>query len=383
MSRSKAIRSLPPIAEAFSDWNGFPVGQSRQTHLLKVLGGLASSLRKAQPQVFYPMREVARFFGAPLRTVALVYEALEKEGVLVRIRSSQTVLAGSENTRRSPIRSVIGIPIWMEMLVHSWFTRTVNMELEERFRKRGFVADLIFHTNKHDETHPEFAERLLQHDLDIVVWQNPEPKSHSNILTLRNHGVRILLILSTEAPADLPAIIYLQNWDTGHLKLIRHWKASGVGRVLLPVNPGDMYYETEQRAFTSLLEREGVPYEIFLGSPAELQRRCQSLRRTRLAVGFLASSSADRFCNHEPLIMEKLAARVMLAFCRGPHGAPYLEHRGIFADVVGFHPVETASKLTEDVQILPQLPDGVRHTFHTNLWLKGKLSWDAGRRHGA
>ncbi|HSI82285.1 MAG: hypothetical protein ACAI35_09020 [Candidatus Methylacidiphilales bacterium] len=373
MSRSKAIRSLPPIEKAFPDWTGFPVGQSRQHYLLKALGTLAKSLRKPQPQVFYPMREVARFFGAPLRTVALVYESLEKEGVLNRIRSSQTVLAGKENSRRSPIRSVIGIPIWMEMLVHSWFTRTVNMELEERFRKRGFVADLIFHSSKHDETHPEFAERLLQHDLDVVVWQNPEPKSHQNILSLRNHGIRILLVLSTEARIELPAIIYLQSWDEGHLKLIRHWKASGINKVLLPMTAGDLYYETEQGAFTSLLEKEGMPYEIFLGTPAELQRKCKATTKARLSIGFLATSSADRFCNHEPLIMEKLAATCMLAFCRGPHGIPYLEHRGIHPDVVGFSPIEMATKMSEDVQILPQLPDGVRHTFHAHLWLKGKL----------
>ncbi|MEI9999104.1 MAG: hypothetical protein WDO13_07990 [Verrucomicrobiota bacterium] len=126
--------------------------------------------------------------------------------------------------------------------------------------------------------------------------------------------------------------------------------------------------------FRTIMTATGLQVEVCRNDPAETLQRCRSdRRRHRLALGFLEMRTAHQFCNHEPMIMEKLAQRARLAFCRGPLCVPYLQSRGIRPDVVSLSPVEIAGKLTEDIQMLPRLADGYRHTFEASLWPEGRF----------
>jgi DNA-binding transcriptional regulator YhcF (GntR family) len=50
--------------------------------------------QRPEPQIFYPIRDVARHFRVPPSTVARVYDHLEEEGILVSVRGSKTLLQG-------------------------------------------------------------------------------------------------------------------------------------------------------------------------------------------------------------------------------------------------------------------------------------------------
>ena len=371
MARHNTIRNLPQLKEVIPHFNGLSKGQTHYRSILEMLRGLCENLRKDTPQTFYSMRDVAVFFDVQLRTIAVVYESLEQEGLLNRIRGSRTLLSGKKNAPIHSIRGVVGLPIWLDMLVASSFTRHVNMDLEERLRLRGFVADLIFHVTKQEENHADFAERLLKHQLDIVIWQNPGPRCHQNILTLQDHGVRIVVIQTTEAKTNLPAVTYIQDWKPAYVELGKHWREGKIGTVLLPINLQNIAYDAELKIFKSIMAGAGLAVEPCSDDPMEVLRKSKAAsRKQKVAIGFLDLPTADRFCNHEPLITEKLAQTASLAFCRGALRSPYLQDRGIRPDIVGFSPNETAEKIVEDIQILPSLKNGIRHTFEAHFWKK-------------
>jgi hypothetical protein len=104
-----------------------------------VLRSAAKKLKSASSQSFYSMREVAVFFHAPLGTISLVYKALEREGILNRIRSSRTMLVGKKVFPREAVRGVVGIPIWLHSIVLMVYTRTLAMEIEEHLHYKTEV----------------------------------------------------------------------------------------------------------------------------------------------------------------------------------------------------------------------------------------------------
>lgn len=337
--------------------------------LLDELRSACKHLRKPKPQVFYSMRDIVEHFHVPLRTVALVFKDLETEGLLNSIRGSHTLLTGSSSFPRFPVRGVIGLPIWLNTMVLSSYTRRVNMELETRLRALGFVADLIFHHTKDEESHPDFAEQLLSHHLDAVIWQNPHPQSLQNLISLSEHGVRVLVIQTLEAKTSLPAVIYLQDWRPGYDEIARRWSETGVKKVWLPLDPGKLAYQKETSIFVEIMRGHGLKVEICDADVSKFPLHASSRKTGKQeAFAFLEIESADRLCNREPIAMERLARHARLALCRGTIRCPYLQHRGVDIEVVGFCAREISKKLIEDMQILPGIPLGVRHTFKAKYW---------------
>ena len=369
MARKRIPATLPPLKSVFPKFTGFTETDIKQNVITDAMRAAAKRFRSQKSRAFYTMRDVAAFFSVPLRTVANAYEKLEHEGILSRIRGSQTMLTGRTLVSRDPVRGVIGLPIWLSTLVLSSFTRRVNMELESRLRNLGFVADLIFHHTKREEAQPDFSERLLLHHLDALVWQNPHPQSQSNLITLHERGVRLLVIQTLEAKTDLPAVIYQQDWSPGIHEIASRWSETGVKNVWIPLSPGNLAYKNEAEIFIEILAGHGLRIETVGTDVSKLpQTGPQGKTRRENALAFVDIATADRFCNREPLAMERLAQFARLALCRGPIRCPYLQHRGVQIEVVAFCPDETARKLAEDIQDLQDIPPGIRHTFQARYW---------------
>jgi len=364
MSRVIVHRSLPPLKKALGKFSGFPEGISRQQVMTDLLRGIAKKLRSANSQPFYSMREVAGFFDAPLGTISLVYRALEREGIINRIRSSRTILVGKKVLTREAVRGVVGIPIWLHSIMLLVYTRTLAMELEEHLRRSGYVADLIFHSSKEEEAEPEFATRLLRHRLDAVILHTPVAGCRQNILSLRERGVRILVIQRKEARRDLPAVIYLQDYQPAYQKMAAQWHQVGIRKVWLWTPIEHLHYKAEADTFRAILNRQGLEVESVQDEPGQLlQRIKQAKSKTPVAVAFLDGTHSEKMCNCEPQLVEQISQIARLAFCVGSIGVPYLRSRKIRADLVDFSPTEIASRLAVDICRLSVLPDGVCHTF--------------------
>jgi len=68
--RKKIARGLPPLPSRVT----FKAKKHQGAQLLEILRGIAIANQQEEPQVFYPLREVARHLGVPVSTVSRVYD---------------------------------------------------------------------------------------------------------------------------------------------------------------------------------------------------------------------------------------------------------------------------------------------------------------------
>ncbi|MGB8353418.1 MAG: hypothetical protein WCD79_05995 [Chthoniobacteraceae bacterium] len=360
MSRKAIPRSLPPLTKVFSNFVGFSEDNNKQRLLLDELRKAARRLKKPKSQPFYSMREVAGFFQTPLRTVAIAYETLEKEGLFNRVRSSQTQLIGSTDSTQNIVRGVVGIPIWLLSIVISPYTRVLHTGLEERLRKKGFVADLIFFRTGEDYE-PDFADRLLRHNLNTLIWHTPHPLSSQVLLAVRDHGVRCIIMQPMEAQGSNIQPNYLMNWDPAYQALARSWQQSGIRRVFIP----KPIYLPAQRAlknFVKLLDDSGMEVQQTEANAATLLEKTRNNKSS--VVAFLDQQGADVLCNENPSTIEHILKIARVAFCRGPIRLPYFENRPVEVDIVGFSPLEIAGRIVDDLCDPSVHPNQAPRTFN-------------------
>jgi len=290
------------------------------------------------------MREIATYFKASLRTVARAYEILEREGLFSLLRGSQTLLAGTTDSTQKLVRGVVGIPIWLHSMVVSPFTRATWMEVEERLRKNGFVADLIFFRTGEDCL-PDFGERLLEHDLNFIIWHTPHPLASHVRLYLQDHGVRQITIQMKESPMSEFPPTYLLDWQPAYREMANAWRDAGIRLVLIP-NP--VYLPSQQAitGFRRFLEGCGMKTRLVEGTASALLENIQGQGVT--VVAFMDQEGADSLCNKNPAIIEHISLTARLAFCRGLIRLPYLEERPTRVDIAGFSPIEIASRIESD-----------------------------------
>src|SRR6187397_2880409 len=112
-TRAEVESSMPPIAEACASFQGFSPNEKYGDRIVEVLMGVIQRYRGASAKRFYSMREVSAFFGVSLGTVQVVFRDLGREGVLTRVRSSQTMMAARTPRPRLAVRGVVCMPIWL------------------------------------------------------------------------------------------------------------------------------------------------------------------------------------------------------------------------------------------------------------------------------
>lgn len=364
MARKPIPRDLPPPVDLLRDFAGFDENASKQAALTAHLRRIALRLQRANSQPFYSMREVVDQFRLPLRTVALAYEALEHEGLLNRRRSSQTLLVGKKISPRKEVRAVVGIPVWLHAMVVSPYSRNFHVEVENRLRQQGFVADLIFFRGD-EVSSPDFAQRLIEHQLDFVLWHTPHPHAIDVLRTLQDHGVRQILVQPIDSQLSIALPGYLQDWPLAYRQLADTWRAAGIRTVLVP----DPVYLPSRRAktsFANIFIERGIDFKFVDPDAAKLLQSATALRPGTVAVAFFDQEGADTICNEEPVIIEELIKRCRVGFCRGPIRMPYFHHRDARIDIVRFSATEIASRIAIDLRETLGSTQQVLHTFQAS-----------------
>lgn len=361
MARKPIQRDLPSSDLLTKDFRGFDEKQSKQAALTAQLRKIARRLQRTQPRAFYSMREVMGQFQIPLRTVALAYEALEHEGLLNRRRSSQTLLVGKKISPRKMVRAVVGIPVWLHAIVVAPYSRILHIELVDRLRQQGFVADLIFFRG--DEAwSPDFAQRLIEHNLDYVLWHTPHPHSIDVLRTLQDHGVRQVLIQPTDSQMRIPLPTYLQDWQGAYQSMAEAWNAAGIRHAIL-VEPVHLPSRRAKTVIASILEAQSIAVYFFDGSAENLLSEALAYPAGECAVAFIDQEGAAAICNEEPVLIEKLINACRVCFCRGPVRLPYFNHREARADIVRFSATDIATRVAQDLSETLASSQQVLHTF--------------------
>ncbi len=368
MARKRIANDLPPVAEAFADFKGFAPEQSRQQTITHLLRECARKLQRKDTRPFYTMREIAGFFGAPLRTVAISYETLDMEGFLARIRGSQTMLTGKQASPRQPVNAIVGLPISLQAMIASPFECQLQMELEERLRARGFVADSIFF-RANEDYEPAFAERLLRHNLDIIIWNSPHPLASHVLLSLRERGVRLVLLQPSESPLRIPARAHLLAWQNAYRDMAAEWARHGINRAIF-VEPAHLLSRRAIKQLGPILQQRGITMETIDASEQALQKYINSpdAAKKQSVLGFMDFFTADTLCNGYPELIDQIAANTRIAFCRGAVRVPRLVTRRVCVDVVELNPDFLAEAIVTDLCDAQNKQEGVRDTFQAEYY---------------
>lgn len=363
MARKRIANDLPPIEEAFASFRGFLPDQSRQQTITQLLRQCAANLQGQEARPFYTMREVAAFFGAPLRTVAISYEALDMEGALARIRGSRTMLPGKQSLTRQPVNAIVGLPISLQAMITSPFECHLQMELEERLRARGFVADSIFFRPGEDYE-PSFAERLLRHNLDIAIWHSPHPLASHVLLSLRERGVRLILLQAAESPLSIPCRAHQLVWQTAYRNMVAHWAKEGVRKAFF-IEPTHLLSRRALKQLAPVLQEHGIAMQTIDATEQALSEHLLATppERGKTALAFMDSFTADSLCNGYPELIEQISTRSRIAFCRGAVRVPRLITRRICVDLVDLEPVAIADGIVADLCDVENKQEGVRATI--------------------
>jgi len=367
MSKVRIHRTLPPVEEVFRDFQGFTNNRSKQFELEEILRIAAARLKKPQAQPFYAMRVIVGFFKLPLRSVALAYQTLEQEGILNRLRGTVTMLEGEQIAPRKPVRAVVGIPVWLHDVVVSPYARGLYLKLEESLRKKGFVADLIFFRAM-EVSSPDFVQRLLDHNLDILIWHTmTAPPSAQMLLSLKEGGVRLIVIQSAEQLTSLPVSTYLLDWRSAYADLAKIWAESGIRDAVIPA-PINSYGKTILAGLCNSLSANQIQSHVVEEEADKLLDQVSQLSKTRpTGLAFIDIFGAERICNESPHIVEAILKQARIAFCRGAIRTPYFNHHTQCADLVLCEAAEIAEKITYDLSRTPVLPEKLIHTFKAEL----------------
>ena len=228
------LTRLRPLAEALGPFKGFREAACKQDLVHDTLARLAARAKTdRRGALFHTVRETAVYFGVSLWTVGAVYRRLEREGTIVRIRGSRTIIPARRGVSpQGRVRGVVAIMVWLPGFLHVPDVRQAVMLADERLRRSQFVADIVFYREE-DKTDPALAARVIAHEPDCVLWFTPKGDDHSVIETISDAGIRVVCII--DRPVKTRAPQYVISWRQGLRKALKAWHKDGVRRVVVPV----------------------------------------------------------------------------------------------------------------------------------------------------
>jgi hypothetical protein len=220
--------------------------------------------------------------------------------------------------------------------------------LEERLRTHGFVADIIFFPDK-DATSTDFAQRLLYHRLDYVIWHTPHPLANQTLFLIKDHGIKQILVHPADNPTSIALPMYLQDWQRAYAEMAATWQEAGIRHVIVPESPY-LASKRAMRTFSTTLESHKLRVHLVEGNAQAIKAEASRHAIGHCVVAFLDQLGAEAICSEEPTIIEQLMVNTRVAFCRGPIRVPYFNNRPVLVDLIGFSPVEVAQRIVADLR---------------------------------
>lgn len=346
MTRKSLGTPLPSLAELFSDYICCPESENGHKLLTDFLRDAAKRLQKKGNQSFYSLRELGRFLSVPTSSLALIYEKLEKEGLLIRIRGSGTLLLGKISKTQHPARTIVAVPIPASSIASSSFARSFCIQISKELWRNNFVVNLMICPLSEFRS-PQFTDRIRKQS-DTIIWLFPDNSMKNTILMLNDSGVRSLMLSAVEEVFSPPA--YLMDWTSVYRKALCAWKAEGIQHIVV-ARGSDFRHQKVLNRFLPLLDEIGFSFSLAEPDAAALSREVEVRRKRKLRTGctIIEHKVIHRLCNHEPIVMARLTTRCRMLFGRGGIFAPYFINRDFRADVIGFSGEAVATRVARDL----------------------------------
>src|SRR2546430_8979730 len=164
MARKKITRRLAPLPPKTI----LKAREHKTARLAEILRGIAVTSQTDEPQVFYPVRDVAGRFHMSTSVVAKAYGQLEDEGLLSTVRGSKTVLQGLSAGRRLNVLGFIGTPAAVPAFVGLQDYRTFFIRVRRELRARGFAVAMVLF-DPADMKSGRLEKRIVKYDFDTVL----------------------------------------------------------------------------------------------------------------------------------------------------------------------------------------------------------------------
>lgn len=314
--------------------------------LAEILRGVALKNQREQPRAFYSMREVSTHFGVPFSTVSRVYDRLEREGLLTRVRGAKTLLQGSHFDRRHGVRAFVGLPASLSAFITIQAYRMFFIRIRRELRLRGFATGMIFY-EKEEARSGILSKRLKAYEVDTVLWFQPPKEARETAVRLADLGIRLIGIAHDYHPVI--ACRYEVRRDRGIEELLADWKANGINEITVA------QWKEKSTPFVDESVRTAVE-ELNIGSSSAMfngqtsQSFLHSLQR--LQTGGLVFSSAhlaSRLCFRAPAGVTQLLRNQRVAFLNGPVSMPFAKVPDVRVDLVVVDWQWVSEQIVEDL----------------------------------
>jgi hypothetical protein len=365
MPRKKTARALPPLPSRLT----FKAKKHKGAQLLETLRGIAIANQQDEPQVFYPIREVARRLGVPVSTVSRVYNALEEEGILVSVRGSKTLLQGLSGGRHLSVLGFIGMPALTSSFVTLQDCRTFFIRTRRELRVRGFAVVTVFYDGSERQTGRIFS-RIDKYDFDTVLWYEPDRAAKETAPQLKDRGLQVIGVSDRWFPSI--RCRYEVQRESAIKSILRDWRANDAITSVVVVREVEISAAREELLKT-LLEEEGFTYDFKSAGDQRLAGFLDSLNTDKHRGIIFPSTAAALFAFRAPEAFAKLMARSRVAMSGGPSSFPFAKVPDVVADLVVVDWQLVAERIVNDL-ISRKAFNGVETTvFEAKAHLRAPL----------
>ena len=324
MPRPRIKSALPPLAELIPEFQGLPADSGKCAAIADILRTVITRHRQSQNLTFHPSREVARFFGVCQQTATLAVGLLEKEGLLRRVRGSQTVITGARNITRVTLRAVAGFPMGVIEAKYSYAHRRLARELGDTFWKHHIALDTIPYIEIGGQL-PDFTQRLHRHGINFAIWLTPLSHNRKVMLHLEDQGVRNLVVDFNTRTAGFNTDITIDIVRSYH-ELAQRWRDDfGIRHII--VIEGSDYPRERIETFVQIALLHGHRCEVLKHTPTLAGELAAMHGDTPgLGIALLDERATAEFTFHEPAAFVALARRHRVLYGSNYPEVPFAGH---------------------------------------------------------
>jgi hypothetical protein len=347
----------------------FKIGEPKAGRLLEILRDISLKNQREEPQIFYPIRDVARHFHVPVSLVARVYDRLEDEGILVSVRGSKTLLQGLSSRRELSVLGFVGMPACTPLFVTQQDYRTFFIRTRRELRARGFAVATVFY-DRDEGQHGRLAAKIDKYDFDTVLWLQPDRGAKSAVGHLKDSGVQVIGISDRGFPS-IPCR-YEVHRETAITLILREWRKTAIETVIIV--RGSESSAAKDELLKNLLEEEGLKYEFKSAGDENPSVFVEALAKGKQTGIIFPSMAAAFFAFRAPDALAELMTHVRVALTGGPVSIPFAQVPDVAVDLVVVDWQLVAERIVSDLISRKAFDRAEVTTFEGKAHLRAPLS---------
>jgi hypothetical protein len=340
MARKKIAHRLAPLPRKTI----LKAREHKTARLAEILRGIAVTSQTDEPQLFYPVRDVADRFRMSTSVVARAYEQLEDEGLLSTVRGSKTLLQGVSAGRRLNVLGFIGMPSSVPAFVGLQDYRTFFIRVRRELRARGFAVAMVLF-DPADMKSGRLEKRIVKYDFDTLLWYRPDASSREIISRLKDAGVRIIA-LGDHALSPIH-LRYEIRRETAINQFLHYWRTEANITSVAIVR--GVRASAKEETLERLLEQEQLLSEFRNADSKSAAKFLGSLGRVKTRGVIFPSWAASMFAFREPEGLMQLANSCHIAFTGGPPSIAFAQVHDVHVELVIVDWQLVAEKIVTDL----------------------------------